>query len=49
MQVIDLYNCGINTDNLPALTIDGVHPTPEGMQYIEAAMLAALRDDTDME
>lgn len=49
MQVVDLYNCGIDTCNLSALTVDGVHPKPEGMQYIEAAMLAALRGGTDME
>lgn len=44
--VIDLFNCGIEVDNLQEMTSDGVHPTPEGMKYIAEAVsstIAAVR------
>lgn len=41
-SVIDLSNCGIEIDNLDELTIDGVHFTSVGMEYIEQAMLTGL-------
>lgn len=39
IPVIDLYHCGINTDNMPEMTSDGVHPTPEGMRRIADTVL----------
>ncbi len=42
-QVIDLENCGVAVDNLHNTTSDGVHPTPEGMDYIAEAVIEALQ------
>ena len=42
LPVIDLYHCGIEIDNLSECTSDGVHMTPDGMKYIEQAMLSAM-------
>lgn len=39
IPVIDLYHCGINIDNMPEMTSDGVHPTPEGMRRIADTVL----------
>lgn len=47
IPVIDLYHCGIEVDNLQTMTSDGVHPTPDGMKYIERAMLAAISGDVE--
>lgn len=41
---VDLYHCGIETDNLQEMTSDGVHPTPKGMKCIAEAVGAAIRD-----
>lgn len=38
LPVIDLYTCGIAVENLHNTTADGVHPTPEGMEYIAKAV-----------
>lgn len=38
LPVIDLYGCGIAVKNLHNTTADGVHPTPEGMEYIAKAV-----------
>lgn len=40
--VIDLYDCGIEIDNLQEMTSDGVHPTPEGMKYIAEAVIETI-------
>lgn len=49
IPVIDLYNCGIEIDNLQDMTSDGIHLTPEGMKCVERAVLsgigAAVDDD----
>lgn len=42
-EVIDLYHCGVEIDNLSEMTTDGVHLTPEGMECIAAAMESVLR------
>lgn len=42
IPVIDLYNCGIEIDNLQDMTSDGVHLTPEGMKYVERAVLSGI-------
>ncbi len=42
-KVIDLENCGVTVDNLHNTTSDGVHPTPEGMDYIAEAVIGALQ------
>ena len=42
IPVIDLYNCGIEIDNLHDMTIDGVHMNPEGMKYLERAVLSGI-------
>lgn len=47
MPVIDLYHCGIEIDNLKEMTTDGVHFTPDGMEYIERAVLSALGFELD--
>ncbi len=47
MHVIDLYDCGIEIDNLPDMTSDGVHLTPEGMKCVENAILKALTEPAD--
>lgn len=41
-EVIDLYNCGIEIDNLQEMTSDGVHLTPEGMKRLAEAMEEAI-------
>ena len=43
IPVIDLYQCGIEIDNLHVMTSDGVHPTPDGMECVERAMLDGLK------
>lgn len=43
IPVIDLYQCGIEIDNLHIMTSDGVHPTPDGMECVERAMLDGLK------
>ena len=42
ITVIDLLNCGIEIDNMDVLTLDGVHFTPEGMEYVERAVLSGM-------
>lgn len=42
IAVIDLLNCGIEIDNMDVLTLDGVHFTPEGMEYVERAVLSGM-------
>lgn len=42
LPVIDLQGCGIAVENLHNTTADGVHPTPEGMQYIAEAVRKVL-------
>lgn len=42
LPVIDLQGCGIAVENLHNTTADGVHPTPEGMQYIAEAARKVL-------
>lgn len=42
IPVIDLYNCGIEIDNLQDMTSDGIHLTPEGMQRVEQAVLTGI-------
>ncbi len=42
LPVIDLYDCGIEIDNLTEMTSDGVHLTPDGMKCVEEAALAVL-------
>lgn len=42
IPVIDLLHCGIEIDNLHKMTSDGVHPIPEGMEYIERAVLSGI-------
>lgn len=44
MPYIDLYHCGIETDNLNEMTSDGVHFTPLGMEYVKEAVLSVLLD-----
>lgn len=44
IPVIDLYHCGVEIDNLHVMTIDGVHPTPEGMKCMEQAVLNSMRE-----
>lgn len=44
IPVIDLYHCGINIDNMPEMTSDGVHPTPEGMRRIADTVLSLVRN-----
>ena len=43
IPVIDLYQCGIDIDNMAEMTTDGVHFTPTGMEYIERAMLNSMK------
>lgn len=47
MHVIDLYDCGIEIDNLTDMTSDGVHLTPEGMKCVKNAILKALTGPAD--
>lgn len=42
LPYIDLYHCGIEVDNLHILTSDGVHYTPEGMNYVAQAVLECM-------
>lgn len=42
IPVIDLYHCGITIDNMPEMTSDGIHPTPEGMRLIADAVLESI-------
>lgn len=42
LPVIDLHDCGITVENLHNTSGDGVHPTPEGMQYIAEAVRKVL-------
>lgn len=42
IPVIDLYHCGIVTDNLAQMTSDGVHLTPEGMRCVADAVLKKI-------
>lgn len=42
--VIDLYQCGIEIDNLQNMTSDGVHPNAEGMKYIAEAVTSTIID-----
>ncbi|MCH5261402.1 MAG: hypothetical protein J1F42_00650 [Lachnospiraceae bacterium] len=42
ISVIDLSDCGIGLSDLSEMTIDGVHFTTAGMEYIEQAMLTGL-------
>lgn len=42
LPVIDLYDCGIEIDNLHEMTTDGTHPTPTGMEYLKHAVLDTL-------
>lgn len=42
IPVIDLYNCGIEINNLQDMTSDGVHLNPEGMKYVERAVLSGI-------
>ena len=42
VPVIDLYNCGIEIDNLQDMTSDGIHLTPEGMKCVERAVLSGI-------
>ena len=44
IPVIDLRYCGIEIDNLPEMTSDGVHPISDGMELIERAMLDGIND-----
>lgn len=44
LPVIDLYTCGIAVENLHNTTVDGVHPTPDGMAYIAEKVKEALGD-----
>ena len=41
-KVIDLYNCGINLDNILEMTSDGVHPSVAGMHCIGQMVEKAL-------
>lgn len=47
IPVIDLYHCGIEIDNLHETTLDGVHPIPAGMEYIEQAVLKGMGITSD--
>lgn len=42
IPVINLLHCGIEIDNLHEMTSDGVHFKPEGMEYIERAVLSGI-------
>lgn len=42
ISVIDLYDCGIEIDNLQEMTTDGTHLTPAGMECVKNAVLDAL-------
>ncbi len=42
LPVIDLYDCGIQVENLQEMTSDGVHPTAAGMHCIAGAVEEAL-------
>lgn len=42
IPVIDLYHCGITFENMPEMTSDGIHPTPEGMKKIADAVLERI-------
>ena len=43
-KVIDLYNCGINTDTLHLYTLEGViHPNASGMNLIKNKMIKDLK------
>ena len=42
IPVLDLYQCGIDIDNLHEFTSDGVHFTPDGMELVERAMLGGM-------
>lgn len=42
MPVVDLYNCGIEIDNLQEMTTDGTHLTQVGMECVKNAALGAL-------
>lgn len=47
IPVIDLYHCGIEIGNLQQTTTDGVHPNPDGMAYIEQAVLNGMEIEPD--
>lgn len=42
VSVVDLYDCGIEIDNLQEMTTDGAHLTPAGMECVKNAALDAL-------
>ena len=43
-KVIDLYNCGINTDTLHLYTLEGlIHPNASGMNLIKNKMIKDLK------
>ena len=42
VPVIDLYNCGIEIDNLQQMSSDGVHLTPTGMEFVKKAVLTGI-------
>lgn len=42
--VIDLYHCGITTDNLEEMTTDGTHLTRSGMKCVKNAVLDVLTE-----
>ena len=44
IPVINLYQCGINIDNMAETTMDGVHFSPNGMQLVEHAMLDGMKN-----
>ena len=44
VPVIDLYHCGIEINNLHVMTSDGVHPTPDGMECVEQAVLDGIKN-----
>ena len=43
IPVLDLYQSGIDIDNMAEMTTDGVHFTPVGMEHIELAMLNNMK------
>lgn len=47
IPVIDLYNCGIEIDNLQDMTSDGVHLNPEGMKHVERAVISGIGATAD--
>ncbi len=45
LPVIDLENCGITLENMVEMTVDGVHPTPAGMQLIADMAVRRLSEE----